>query len=443
MDIAIKILQFIASFSLLVIIHELGHFIFARMFGIRVEKFYLFFNPGFSLFKVKIGETEYGIGWIPFGGYVKIAGMIDESMDTEQMALPPQPDEFRSKPAWQRLLVMLGGIIMNVLLAVFIYIGMSWYYGDRYIANDDMVYGWAFNDLGHEMGFRNGDRILTVGGSKVEDAYSILPEMVINNVSETEVLRDGRKVTIPIEDNFIARLINDPEIMSPRIPFVAANVLESGGAANAGIEKGDSLIAINEVAMIYFDEYLEYIGNNAGKTIELTYARDKDGSTTEHTTSVVVSEAGKIGIQPYAINYYVPVQSKNYTFLESIPNGLKRTGTEISNYGKQLKLIFQPKTEAYKSLGGPIAIFQIFPDYWNWEVFWRLTAFLSLVLAVMNILPIPALDGGHVMFVLYEIITKRKPSEKFLEKAQMTGAFIILTLLILATTNDITRFFTK
>lgn len=443
MEILIKVLQFILSFSLLVIVHELGHFIFARMFGIRVEKFYLFFNPKFSLFKIKIGETEYGIGWIPFGGYVKIAGMIDESMDTEQMALPPKPDEFRSKPAWQRLFVMLGGVIMNIILAVCIYIGMSWYYGDRYIANEDIKFGWSFNDLGHEIGFQDGDKILTVGGKTIENYAMILPEIVINNVSEVEVLRNGNRVTLPIADNFIARLLNDPEIMTPRIPFVVANVIESSGAAEAGLQRGDSLMAVNHIPLTYFDEYHKYIKTKSGETIDLTYARKQDEGVNEITIPVQVSENGTIGLQPYAINYYVPVQTKNYSFLAAIPNGLQRTGVEINNYWKQLKLIFQPKTEAYKSLGGPIAIFQIFPDFWSWEVFWKLTAFLSLVLAVMNILPIPGLDGGHVMFVLYEIVTRRKPGDQFLERAQLLGIFILLSLIIFATGNDIYRFFIK
>ncbi|MCC8034331.1 MAG: RIP metalloprotease RseP [Rikenellaceae bacterium] len=443
METLIKISQFILSFSLLVIIHELGHYLFARMFGIRVEKFYLFFNPGFSLLKKKIGDTEYGIGWIPFGGYVKIAGMIDESMDTEQMRQPAKPDEFRSKPAWQRLLVMLGGVIMNVILALVIYIGLSWHFGDEYIATEDVKFGWVFNDLGHQVGFRDGDIILSVEGKHIPDASMVFVQIALTKSAEVTVLRDGQELSITVPQEAIASLLNSPDFMSLRIPFVVRGVIAGSGADRAGIFPGDSLVAADGTQMLYFDQYLEYIGSRKGETVELTLYRNDHGEKAPMTLEVEVSEEGKIGLEPYNITRYVPLQTKKYNLLTAVPAGFKRTGAEISSYWKQIKLIFTPKTEAYKSLGGPIAIFQVFPHFWSWEVFWRLTAFLSLVLAVMNILPIPGLDGGHVMFVIYEIITGRKPGEKFMEYAMLLGLLLLFSLIIFATGNDIYRFFIK
>lgn len=374
MDILIKILQFILSFSLLVIIHEFGHFLFARLFKTRVEKFYLFFNPWFSLFKFKKGGTEYGIGWIPFGGYVKIAGMIDESMDTDQMKQPVQPYEFRAKPAWQRLLIMVGGVLMNILLAVFIYIGMSYTWGKTYLDNKDVKYGYVYNDLAREMGFRNGDKIVDIDGEAVEDAGAIWQTIVIDQAKTVTVDRDGQRVRIDIPEEAIAQLLKSPDFATVRIPFVVGETVAGDPAAQAGL---------------------------------------------------------------------LTLSTHRYNFWQAIPAGIQRTGSEISNYAKQIKLMFTPKTEAYKSLGGVIAIGNIFPNYWSWEQFWRITAFLSVVLAVMNILPIPALDGGHVLFLLVEVITGRRPSDKFLERAQLVGIIILFALLIYANGNDIYRFFIK
>ncbi|MCC8020047.1 MAG: RIP metalloprotease RseP [Rikenellaceae bacterium] len=445
MEVLIKIGQFVLSFSLLVIIHEFGHFIFARMFGIRVEKFYLFFNPGFSLFKKKIGDTEYGIGWVPFGGYVKIAGMIDESMDTEQMKQPPQPYEFRSKPAWQRLLVMLGGVIMNVVLALLIFIGMSWKYGEQYIANEDLVYGWAFNELGHEIGFENGDRILAVDGKPIERAGMVFQELLLGSGREVTVLRDGRETTVTVCDEFVPRLLNSPDLMDYRMPFVVGHVAEGSGAERAGIIPGDSLVAADSIPLAYFDQYLAYVGERGGRTVDITLYRTdaRSGSRAVMTLPVELSEEGKMGLVPYYITRYVPVQTYKYTLLSSIPAGFRMTGRQINGYIKQLKLIFSPKTEAYKSLRGPLGIYDIFPKAWDWSVFWTLTGFLSIVLAVMNILPIPGLDGGHTVFVLYEMATGRKPGEKFMEYAQLAGLLLLFAIIIYATGNDILRLFTK
>lgn len=437
MEIFIKVLQFILSFSLLVFIHELGHFLFAHMFGIRVDKFYIFFNPWFSLVKFKIGHTEYGIGWIPFGGYCKIAGMIDESLDTEQMAKPPQPWEFRSKPAWQRLLVMLGGVLMNVLLAVCIYIGMTWKWGDSYIANDDLKYGWTFNEMAHEIGFRDGDRILTVGGQPVEKAGAVFVEIMIGGAPDVVVERDGRRENISIPVQYVERMLESPDFMLARMPFVLEGIAEEGGAATAGLMPGDSLVAVNGEPAQFYNEFTPHFKANKDKEIELTLIRNGE----ERTVPVAVSVEGHIGVYPYSLEHYIAPRTKSYTFLESVPQGIKRTGNELSSYWKQIKMVFQPKTKAYKSLGGPIMIFRIFPSYWSWATFWSLTAFLSIILAVMNILPIPGLDGGHVMFVLYEMITGRKPGDRFLEIAQITGLLLLLVLFIYATGNDIQRLF--
>ncbi len=444
MEVLIKIAQFILSFSLLIIIHELGHYMFARMFGIRVEKFYLFFNPGFSLFKKKIGDTEYGIGWIPFGGYVKIAGMIDESMDTEQMKQPAKPDEFRSKPAWQRLLVMLGGVIMNIVLALVIYIGLSWHYGASYIANEDIEFGWTFDETGHVLGFRNGDIILDVNGNKIEN-YAMVPyEITISIAPRVRVLRDGQEITVDVPGDAMAKLLENPGFMYPRFPFVAANVQENSGAHRAGVIPGDSLIAADGIAMRWFDEYIEYLAGKENQIVELSLIRTgNDGTKTPMTVEVELSPEGRLGVGAHHFSHYYPTQSFKYGFFQSIPVGLKRTGSDVSNYLRQMKLIFTPKTEAYKSLGGPITIFQVFPNTWSWYSFWSLTAFISLILAVMNLLPIPGLDGGHVLFVLYEIVARRKPGEKFMEYATLCGILIIFSLMIFATGNDIYRYFIK
>lgn len=444
MDILIKVLQFVLSFSLLVIIHELGHFMFARMFGIRVEKFYLFFNPWFSLFKFKKGDTEYGIGWIPFGGYVKIAGMIDESMDTEQMKQPAKSDEFRSKPAWQRLLVMVGGVLMNIVFALCIYIGMSYAYGDKFISNNDVTHGYSYNALAEEIGFVDGDKILTVGGEQVDDYTSIFKKILIDQAYSVEVLRGGEKVTINIDEAFIPRLLDSKEpFLEPRSLFVVESVVEDGAAQKAGILSGDTIAGVNGIEMIYVDQIKTALNGAGGTMAQITVKRDSAGVSIPVTLPVSISSDGLIGVSYAPFIASMPVHKRTYTFVESFPAGIKRTGTEIENYWKQLKMIVSPKTEAYKSLGGVIAIGSIFPKFWSWEIFWGITAFLSIVLAVMNILPIPVLDGGHVMFLLYEVVRGRAPSDKFMERAQTVGLIVLFALLIFANGNDIYRFFIR
>ncbi len=443
MDIVIKITQFILSFSLLVLIHEFGHFFFARLCGIRVEKFYLFFNPWFSLFKFNWRGTEFGIGWVPFGGYCKIAGMIDESMDTESMAQPPKPDEFRSKPAWQRLLVMVGGVLMNVVLAVVVYIGISCAWGRSYIPNAELTQGSVFNELAHQIGFRDGDRVVSVDGVQFEEYDDIFKSIVMDVPERVEVLRGGEPVTIAIDDKYRPLLsqTKPDEFMFPRTAFVVGKVIKGEGAAKAGLKEGDRLVAFNGEPMAWFDEYLKAFGANPRTSVTLTVERNVDGAATRMDVPVSVNSEGKIGVAPSQVD--IPVRSHDYTLLQAIPAGVVLTGKKIAEYWKQLGMIFHPKTEAYKSLGGVIAIGSIFPDHWSWFAFWNITAFLSIVLAVMNLIPLPALDGGHVSFLLYEVISGRKPSDKFLEYAQTVGMFIILALLLFANGNDIYRFFIK
>ncbi len=445
MEIVIKVLQLILSLSLLVFVHELGHYLTARMFGIRVEKFYLFFDAGgFSLFKFKVGETTFGLGWVPFGGYCKISGMIDESMDTEAMKKPAEEWEFRSKPAWQRLIVMVGGVVMNVITACIIYIGMSWHWGDSYIDNGDLSWGYSFNELAHEVGFEDGDRIVSFDGVPVEGNYiKVYSDMVIGGVKRVGVIRDGESAEVAIPEEAVARMLDSPGFMIPRTPFVIGAIADGMGADEAGIAVGDSLVALNGMPMTFFDEYRRAFAMSAASTVDVTLMRDSAGMMVPKVLSVPVSEEGLIGVNPYAPDRFFPIQTRAYNFWQAIPAGFRKTGSEISSYWQQLKMIFSPKTEAYKSVGSLISIGNIFPGQWDWYSFWRITAFLSIILAVMNMLPIPALDGGHVLFLLWEVVTRRKPSDKFLEYAQIVGMILLLALLVFAFGNDIYRFFIK
>lgn len=443
MDILIKILQFILSFSLLVIIHELGHFLFARLFGTRVEKFYLFFNPWFSLFKFKRGETEYGVGWIPFGGYVKIAGMIDESMDTEQLKQPVQPWEFRAKPAWQRLLIMVGGVVMNIVLALCIYIGISYTWGDNYIASKNVKYGYVFNEVGKEFGFKDGDKIIDVEGKQIEDFARIMPTIIVDQAKYVTVERDGKPLRITMPETATAKILDAQGFMTLRLPFVVGETVKGQGAAKAGLQPGDTLVAFNGKAMRYFDQFQTELAAHKGQKVDLSIARDSAGITRIITLPVEVSQEGLIGVRVAPLNELLKISTHRYTFWQAIPQGIKRAGTEMVGYAKQIKLLFSPKTEAYKSLGGIMALGSFFPTTWDWESFWTITAFFSVALAFMNILPIPGLDGGHVLFLLVEVITRRKPSDKFMERATTVGFIILIALLLFANGNDIYRFFIK
>ncbi len=440
MEIVIKLSQFLLSLSLLIILHELGHFIPSKIFKTRVEKFYLFFDVKFSLFKKKFGETEYGIGWLPLGGYVKISGMIDESMDKEQMALPPQPWEFRSKPAWQRLIIMLGGVTVNFILAFVIYIGMAYAYGEMYIANAAIKDGYLIENVAmQKAGFKTGDKILAVDGEKIERFDSGINAKIVMG-KEVLIERNGTEQLIKIPNDFIDQLSKQAKspLIGLRMPFAIGKVPSE--SLNQAVKPKDVILALNGQKTKYFDEAKVILLNNKGKSIIASVLRDEK----EIQIPVVVSKDGKLNAFPGALGMesleklgYYKVSKQEFTFLESFPRGIEKGKDQLVGYGKQLKMIFNPETKAYKQVGGFAAIFNIFPSSWSWEVFWNITALLSIMLGVMNLLPIPALDGGHVIFLLYEIISGKKPSDKFLENAQMVGFILLITLLLFANGNDI------
>ncbi|MBA4408270.1 MAG: RIP metalloprotease RseP [Bacteroidota bacterium] len=436
----IKAAQLILSLSLLVIIHEFGHFLFARMFKTRVEKFYLFFDPWFSLFKVKKGDTEYGVGWLPLGGYVKISGMIDESMDKEAMKLPPQPYEFRSKKTWQRLLIMTGGVLMNFILAFIIYIGILYAWGEQYLPTANVKYGIEVDSVGRQIGLQNGDKILAVANEKVENFLKIIPTVILDYASAIQVERNGQKVDVEISDDDLALLIKSRGVLSFRIPFDyrIARFGKDSPAKDAGLIAGDQIIGMNNLKYEFNDQFKAALRDSLGKQVTLNVLRDNQ----EMNFSLVIPQTGMLGIQlEQDLEKIFEFKTIRYGLLESIPAGISRGINEINDYLKQFKLIFSPKTKAYESLGGFIAIGNIFPGAWNWYSFWSMTAFLSIILGVMNLLPIPALDGGHVIFLLFEMITGRKPGDKFLEYAQITGMVLLLSLVIFANGNDIFKLF--
>lgn len=440
MEIFIKAAQLILSLAILVIFHELGHFVAAKIFKVRVESFYLFFNPWFSLFKFKYGETTYGIGWLPLGGYVKIAGMIDESLDREQMKKPPQTWEFRSKPAWQRLIIMIGGVTVNIILAVAIYISILAVWGEKYLPVSEVKYGITADSLGYNMGLRNGDHIVAVDNKPVEDFFKIPARIILENAKTIQVIRDGEPFTVEVPDNYIANLLKhrSPDFIYVRFPFEVGGTVKASPAEKAGLKAGDRLLGFNGMYLPFFDQFKKEVQQYKNETITLTLVRDNDTIL----LPVTVSEAGTIGVYPIQnLEHYFTFNTKNYNLLQAIPAGINKGYHGVANYLKQLRLIFTPKTKAYESLGGFITIGSIFPSSWNWMAFWELTAFLSIMLAILNILPIPALDGGHVMFLLFELITRRKPSDKFLEYAQIAGMVILLALIVFANANDIRNLF--
>ena len=446
--ILIQAIQFFMSLSLLIVLHELGHFIPAKIFKTRVEKFYLFFDVKFSLFKKKIGDTVYGIGWLPLGGYVKIAGMIDESMDTEALKEAPKPWEFRSKPAWQRLIIMTGGVLVNFILAVLIYIGMAYSYGDQYISNESIKDGVyvAHTDIGDQLGIQTGDKIIAVDGEKIERFSQVFMELV--NGNEFTVERNGELITKEIPVDFISTLLEDQDkarFLSFRQPFIIGEISKDSPNLAAGLQEGDQFISINGQPAYYVDQAKTLLDQNKAQTIT-ALVEGADGSS--RTIVLQVNQEGKIGIafklltmEEYQQRGIFQVETKNYSFIESIPVGIDKGINTLTGYIKQVKKIVNPETGAYKGVGGFAAIGGLFPDTWNWEAFWGTTALISIILAFMNILPIPALDGGHVMFLLYEIISGRKPSDKFLEYAQLVGFVLLLGLLVFANGNDIYKIF--
>ncbi|WP_319500058.1 RIP metalloprotease RseP [uncultured Draconibacterium sp.] len=437
-SILIKTAQLLLSLSILVVLHEAGHFMFARLFKTRVEKFYLFFNPWFSLFKIKKGETEYGIGWLPLGGYVKISGMIDESMDKEAMKLPPQPWEFRAKPAWQRLLIMVGGVLMNFIFAMVIYIGVLYAWGEQYLPTENVKYGVVVNETGEELGFKTGDKILTVDNQYIEQFSKIVPTIVLDGAKTVQVERDGQKVDVEITGEDLALLLKSKGIWEERFPYdiQIGRLAKDLPAQQAGLEVGDILGNVDGKSFDFYDQFSTYVESKKGQEVSIDINRDGQ----KMTKNVTVNEDGKLGFNPAFNNPDVfEFKTIKYGFLESIPAGIDRGVQTTGNYLKQFKLFFKKETKAYESLGGFATIGNIFSSSWDWAHFWNMTAFISIILAIMNLLPIPALDGGHVMFLFGEMITGRKPGEKFLEYAQIAGMVLLLALVLYANANDIIK----
>ncbi len=490
MIILIKVLQFFLSLSILIFIHELGHFLAAKAFKTRVEKFYLFFDWGFSIFRCKkvngkwrfrffsknvpesytvteyqdaagkkqkkydpidrstlpaddwrqSDSTEYGIGWFPLGGYNKIAGMVDESMDKSQMQQPPKPWEFRSKPAWQRFIIMVAGVTMNVLLAFVIYIGLLTKEGEQYLPTTEVnKYGISVDSLAYEFGLRDGDKILSVDGQYIENFSQIPMQIILEKAKTIEVERNGKDTTIILPDDALTKLLakQDPNFISFRVPFMVADLTADGAAKAGGMEVGDIIIGINDMETPYYQDFVKNIKQYRNQDVDIRVVRDYDTLS----LPMHLGNEGVIGAYLAPISTYFDMEVVHYSFFEAIPAGFSKTFKELGDYWKQVKLIFSPKTKAYESVGGFISIGKIFPETWIWSIFWRMTAFLSIALAVMNILPIPALDGGHILFLLFEIITRRKPSDKFMEVAETVGLVLVLALVVLANGNDIIRLF--
>lgn len=440
MEIFIKIVQLLFSLSLLVILHELGHFLAARAFKIKVEKFYLFFNPWFSIFKFTKGDTTYGIGWLPLGGYVKIAGMIDESMDKEALKQEPQPWEFRSKPAWQRLIVMIGGVLMNLIFAIIIFIFMLFFWGEQYLPNKSVKYGISVNEIGKELGLRDGDKIIKLDNKEPDNFASIPFDILLNKTKEITVERNNEIIEINVDRDVANKMIREKEFqfIAPLYPNLVIGMAENSVAYKSGIELGDIILSINDEYTPYFKEMREALNSLKNQEVEIGLLREKDTVK----VSLVVPESGLLGINisqdPF---HHFDFKTKDYNLFQSIPGGVKLAFKTSADYLKQLRIIFTPETKAYESLGGFITIGSLFPGNWNWYQFWKMTAFISIILAIMNLLPIPALDGGHVMFLMWEIITGRKPHEKFMEYAQMAGMIFLLLLVLMANGNDIFRLF--
>jgi regulator of sigma E protease len=441
METYIKIAQFLLSLSILIILHELGHFIPAKIFKTRVEKFYLFFDYKFSLFKKKFGDTVYGIGWIPLGGYVKISGMIDESMDKEQMAKPPQPWEFRSKPAWQRLIIMLGGVTVNFVLGIFIYVMMFNVWGEDYVGISDVKEGFSIVDSFKELGFQDGDKILSINGEEPFNVLDVNKHLFLRDVASIKVEHlDGsnEKIDLPEEIGLAMWQNGTMEPFTPRINAILDSILPDSPAYNSGLLKGDYITDVNNQPIKYWDEFTGLVRNNSdAKEMQITVNREG----LMKTINVTPGEDNKLGVFPKGYTpEVISIRHKEYTFGESISVGISKAYWTLRDYMAQFKYVFTKK--GANSLGGFITIGSIFPATWNWQAFWSITALLSIMLGFMNLLPIPALDGGHVVFTLYEIISGRKPSDKFLEYAQITGFIILISLLLFANGNDIYKWVT-
>ncbi|MCG2616778.1 RIP metalloprotease RseP [Terrimonas sp. NA20] len=444
--VSVQVGQLLLALSILIVLHEFGHYITARWFGCRVEKFFLFFDPWFALVKKKVGETTYGIGWLPLGGYVKISGMIDESMDKEAMKQPAQPYEFRSKPAWQRLIIMLGGIIMNVLVAFVVYAFVLMIWGETKTPMKSLKYGiWTQDTLMNQIGLRNGDKIISVNGKPVDYLENLSLQVLLGK--EIVLERDGKQVDLKLPINLIEKLVESRKrkggLLDARIPAYVGEfnskvkILDSAYAKQAGLKEMDRIIAVDSVPVQFYDEIEPLVTKH--KNGSVTIAVDRNGDTLQLVSRV--NGEGKIGLpflkdEQYEKLGVYTAETRKYGFFAAFPAGVMKTGEKLQGYIDQFKMILNPKTGAYKGVGGFKAIGSVFPTTWSWEAFWNITAFLSIILAFMNLLPIPALDGGHVMFTLYEMISGRKPNEKFLEYAQMVGMVLLLGLMLYANGND-------
>ena len=443
MDILSITLQMILSLSILVVLHECGHFFPAKWFKTRVEKFYLFFNPWFSLFKIKRGETEYGIGWIPFGGYVKISGMIDESMDKEQMKQPPQPWEFRSKPAWQRLIIMVGGVVVNFILGFFIFAMLLFAYGKSYYLNKDVVYGIAVDSLGLEMGLKDGDKILKVGDKEMErfEPMFVTREIVLNNAGSITVERLGNVVEINVPENLGKSLTGGggkrASLFDMRFPQEIQNIAKGSVAEKNGLKPGDKVLTVNGVAVPFWHEFNSQIRKYKDQQVSLAVLRAGDTLNMD----VQMDATGKLGVYPKAPDEFITVSREKFGFFESLPMGVSEGVGFLNDQLKAFGQMFRNKIDVKENLGSVISIAKMFDSAWNWEKFWRITAMLSIILAFFNILPIPALDGGYVLFLLWEVITGRKPNDKFMEVVTVIGFIILVMLMIFVLGLDISKLF--
>lgn len=441
MDFWIKTAQFILSLAILIVFHEFGHYIAARIFKIRVEKFYLFFDPWFSLLKKKIGDTEWGIGWLPLGGYVKIAGMVDESMDKEQMKQEPKEDDFRSKPAWQRLIVMIAGVTVNVILGFFIYITVVAVWGDNVVSNDTLKYGIAVDDNFKRLntGIEDGDLIIAVNGEKVENANLVNLQIFLRGYRELEIQKESGETKTIVLDKDVNKWMweNDAYMaFSPRMPTVVDSVMENRDAFTKGLSKGDSIVSVNGVSTPFFNNLQSQLKTQEGDSAAATIGLYRNGEYLEINT---FTDANKtIGFIPKSPDW-LQVTHRDYNFGEAITKGIEKAGWTMRDYWAQLPLIFTSK--GAKNVGGFGAIGGLFPSTWDWQIFWTNTAFISLVLAIMNILPIPALDGGHIVFLLYEMIAGKEAPQKVLEYAQIIGFIILISLFLYANGNDVYRAF--
>ena len=437
---ATKTAQFILSFSIIVVLHELGHFIPARLFGARVEKFYLFFNPGFSLWKKKIGDTEYGLGWIPFGGYVKISGMIDESMDKEQLNKAPESYELRSKPAYQRLIVMLGGVIVNVILAIVIFIGIAWFWGDNFLPAKNLSYGIHPTEISKKMGLKDRDIIVALDQKELKDFFELESKIVLEDAKTIQVKRGDSVLSLAIPTTIAAELSNannTTAFVLPLFPVIVDSIGKSAVVVEGSFQKNDTLLSINGQSVKYQHEFIEVKKNYSDSLVTVLAKRGMD--TVKIRT--LINNKAQLGLFVKLPMQLFKTVHQDYSFAEAIPTGIQRCFTTLDNYVNGIKQIFTGKVNPNDSLGSLISIGNTFPSQWDWERFWTLTAVFSIVLGFMNVLPIPALDGGHALFILFEMITGRKPSDKFMEYAQIAGMILMFGLMLYALGLDFWRLF--